>query len=123
MQIQLHHADDVRAIHRGKNPFRTRQSAEFFRWQDDAGGGRDVAEEQHTRPRRNRIIEKIQHRSRIRHRLWQGNLLHHNPIPFRAQVPRLLAPGMLLVGHQHFIARLHIKSIRDVAVRLRRVAH
>ena len=30
---------------------------------------------------------------------------------------------MLLVRHQHFVARLHVQSVGDVAVRFRRVAH
>ena len=82
-----------------------------------------MAEEQHTRPRRNRITDEIQHRRRVRHRLRQRDSLHYNPIPLCAQIPRVLASRMLLVGHQHFIARLHVQAVGDVTVRLRRVAH
>src|SRR5260370_7194810 len=34
----------------------------------------------------------------------------------------MLAPGMLLVGHQHFVASLQVHAIRDVAVCLRSIA-
>ena len=34
----------------------------------------------------------------------------------------MLASGMLLIGHQHFVAGLHVDAVRDVAVRLGGVA-
>src|SRR6202521_2920311 len=121
--VQPHHSHNVRAVHRRENPLRTRQRAEFLGRQNHARNRGDVAEKQHARPRRDRIIDKIQRRRRIRHRLWQRDLFHHNPISFRAQVPGMLASRVLLVGHQHFVASLHVQPVRDIAVCFRRIAH
>src|SRR5882724_2229571 len=122
MQVQLHHARDVRAIHGRENPFRTRQRAKLLRRQHHTRHRWNVAEKHYPRSRRDRVIKKIQHRSRIRHRLRQRHFFHHDPVAFRFQIPRMLTTGMLLVGHQHFFAGLHIQPIGDVAVGLRRVS-
>jgi len=70
-----------------------RQPAKFLGWQHHARHGWNVAEEHQACPWGDGIIEKIQHRRRVRHRLRQRDLLHHDSVALRAQVPRLLAPG------------------------------
>src|SRR5215471_12583287 len=82
-----------------------------------------MAEEEYARARRDRVVEKIQNRGAVRYRAWQRDSFHHDAIAFGAEIPRMLAPGMLLVGDQHFVAGLQVNSVREVAVGLRGVAH
>jgi len=68
-------------VHRGENPLRTRQCAQFLGRQKHACNRGDVAEEQHARARRDRIIDKIQRRRRIRHGF--GSVIFFTTIPYR----------------------------------------
>ena len=88
----------------------------------DAGRGGDVAEKEDASARRNRVIEKIESRGGIRNRHGQRDALDDDAVTLRAQQPRLLAAGMLLIGHEDFIAGLEIEAIRDVVVGLGGVA-
>ncbi len=60
VDIEAHHADDVRAIDCGENALAACQSAELFRRKHNAGRRGDVTEEHHSRARRDRIIKLIQ---------------------------------------------------------------
>ena len=122
VDIEAHHADDVRAIDCGENALAACQSTELFRRKHNASRRGDVTEEHHSRARRDRIIKLIQHLRRVLHRFRQCDLLYHHAVTFRAKVPGVLAAGMLLIRHEHFVTRLHVNSVCDVAVRFRRVA-
>lgn len=82
-----------------------------------------LAEENHSRTRRDAIVEKVEHLRRVFYRLRQHDFLHRNSITLRLELPGLLAARMLLVGHQHFIAGFHGDAVGDVVVRLGGVAY
>src|SRR5258708_35181983 len=48
----------------------------------------------------------------------QCDFFDHDPIALSPELPWLLTAGMLLVGHQDFVARLHINAVSDIAVGL-----
>ena len=48
--------------------------------------------------------------------------LHHDAIALGLQIPGMLAAGVLLIGHQHLVAGLHVDAIGNVAIRFRGVA-
>ena len=75
-----------------------------------------MAEENHARARRDRILKKIQHLRRIRHRPAQGYFFYHDAITLGLEIPRVFAARVLLIGHQHFIAGFHVHAVCDVAV-------
>ena len=106
------------SIDRGDNSFAAGQGAEFLGGQHHSGEGGDVAEEQNSGARGDGVADQIQHLRGIFYRLRQRDLLHHDAVALGAQVPRVLASGMLLIGHQHFVAGLQIDAVGDVAVGL-----
>src|SRR5207302_8683683 len=67
--------------------------------------------------------ETIQYVGRAFWRQRDGKFLHNHSVALGAKVPRLFPARMFLVAHQHFVARLHLKAIRDVAVGLSGIAH
>jgi hypothetical protein len=69
-----------------------------------------------------RVAERIRHRRGIGYRPRQRHFLHDHPLSFGAQVPWMLPAGMLLIGHQHFVAGFQIESVRDVTVGFRGVS-
>ena len=108
----------VRSIDRRNNPFAAGQRTKFFGWQHNSGERADVAEEQNSGARSNGVAEQIQHLRRIFYRPRQRDLLYDDAIALGPQVPRMLASGMLLVGHERFVAGLQIDAVRYVAVGL-----
>src|SRR5579863_1739295 len=106
----------------GENSLCAGESAELLRWQDDSRESRDVAEKEHACARGDGVAEEIQHLRRVFHGAGKRDLLHHDAIALSLQIPWMLASWMLLVGHEHFVARLHVDAVGDVAVCLGRVA-
>ena len=70
VQVEAHHAGDVRAIDGGDDSFAAGEGAKFFGGQNDSGNGGDVAEEQNARARGNVGAEQIQNLIAIDDRAW-----------------------------------------------------
>jgi hypothetical protein len=81
-----------------------------------------VAEEEHTRARRDRVVEEVQNLRGIFHGAGKRDLLHDDAVAFGFQVPRMFTSGMFLIGHEDFIPGLHVDAVGDVAVRFGGVA-
>src|SRR5262249_21945205 len=71
VDVEPHHAWDMRTIYGGENAFATGECAEFLRRENYAGIGRDVAEEKDAGSRRDGIVEKIEDLCWILNRLRQ----------------------------------------------------
>ena len=72
VNVQSHHAGDVRAIDGGENAFRAGERAEFFRGQNDAGERSDVAEEDDAGAWSDGIVEEIENLRGVFHRAGQA---------------------------------------------------
>jgi hypothetical protein len=57
----------------------------------------------------------------VLHRLWQRDLPHCNAVSFCPKLPGLLAPGMLLVSHQHLVSSFQVDSVCYIAIGLGRI--
>src|SRR5882762_7944249 len=96
--------------------FRSGKSGEFFRRQDRSGERRDVAEENDARARSDGIVEEIEHLRGVVYWARQRHFPYYNAVALGLEVPWMLASGMFLIGHQDFVAGLHVNAVRDVAV-------
>src|SRR5262252_9624317 len=67
VQVEFHHAGDVRTVHGTQNAFRTSQCTKLFCGQNHASKRGDVAEEDDARLRCDCVAKKVQHGGRIWH--------------------------------------------------------
>ena len=81
-----------------------------------------MAEEQDFGARGDVGVEEIQHLCRIDDWPGQRELLHYDAVALGAQIPRVLASGMLLIGHEHLIAGLQIDAVGNVVVCFRGIS-
>jgi hypothetical protein len=77
-----------------------------------------VAEEDDASARGDGVVEKVENLGGVLHRAGQGYSLHHDAVALGFQVPGMLPAGMLLVGHEHFIAWPQVDAIGDMAISL-----
>ena len=82
-----------------------------------------MTEEDHTRARGDCVMEELQHIRGVLDRLRQRDHLDYDAVPLRLQSPRLLAAGVFLIGHQHFVTGLHFNAVGDVVICFGCVTH
>lgn len=80
-----------------------------------------MAEEKDTGARSDGVLEKSENRTGVWHRPGQSDFFYDDPVAFGAEIPGMLATGMLLVGHQDLVTGLEVNAVGDVAVRFRGV--
>src|SRR5258708_8189818 len=95
MNIQRHHSNNVRPVHRGKNALRPRQCTQLLCRHHDSGSRRDVAEEQHPRPVRDLVVDKISPSCRFRHRVFQLAFFHTPPLDLVTHLTSTLTSHLL----------------------------
>src|SRR5580692_1247398 len=53
----------------------------------------------------------------------KSDFFHHDAVALGLEVPGVLASRVLLVGHQHLVARFQVEPVRDVAVGFGGITH
>ena len=81
-----------------------------------------MADEDDARARRDGIVDPIEDLRTILRRPGNLEFFDHHTVAFCAQLPGLLASGMLLIAHEDLVAGFQLEAIGDVAVALGRIA-
>ena len=97
-------------------PLERASAASSFAGRTHARESGDVAEEDDARARSDGVIEEVEHLRRVFDRAGERDFFHHDAVALGLEIPGMFAAGMLLVGHQDFVAGLHVDAVGDVAV-------
>src|SRR5205085_476138 len=116
MHVEAHHSGGVRSVRSRQDAFASGQGAQFLDWKNHSRKSADVAEKHHTGAFRDGIVEKIEYLRGIFNRSRKRNFFNDNSVTLGTKLPGHLAAGMLLVGHEYLVARLHVHPVRDVTV-------
>ncbi len=75
-----------------------------------------MAEEDDASARSDGVVKEIEDLGRIFYGTRQRDPFYDDAVAFGFEVPGMFAAGMLLIGHQDFVAGFEVDAVGDVAI-------